>query len=295
MKCHIRNRDKVVDDYLMDILPKETKEAFEEHYFNCDECFQELRFKEEAVAIIKVEGASIFAKYLSSKLIKTRKTAKPGLFKLPKRLPAFVFASVFAVITLLGSYYYFNKFNSAPEYQINFDNNVPLEYPQSSLRGESENFRNDVLFNIFNTPYLTGISEYLNHEYLKAIDYWNKVESIALDLENKTNDRELLLTVRNYYFHLGVSHLAASVSQKYKLKADVRKTHNVAAIHYLLKADSLSIQHHFNNNDREAYFFAMASGLAGNKQKALLILGELTPKSAFYEDANKLISMWKSE
>jgi len=299
MKCQIKSREKVIDDYILGVMPKDEEEVFEEHYFNCDVCFQELQLKEEAVAIIKDEGQSIFAKYLKSKSIKTKKSVHLDIFRLPQilpeKLPAFVFASVLIIITLLGSYYFINKIDSRLEYQFNFDNKLPYDYAQSSMRGESENSGYNVLFNIFNNRYLAGISDYINHDYSSAIASWNKVESIASDLENKTTDRELLLAVRNYYFYLGVSHLAISVSQKNRVSAHVRGTHNAVAIHYLSKADSLSNQYQFKNNDRETYYIGMALGLSGNKEKAFEILRELTTKSIFYEEANELIKRWESE
>jgi hypothetical protein len=298
MKCQIKNREKVIDDYIMGVIAKGKKELFEEHYFNCDVCFHELQLKEEAVSIIKDEGQSIFAKYLRSKTNKESQSAHINIFKLPQifpeRLPALIFASVLTVITLLGSYYVINRINSLPQYQFNFDNKLPHDYAQSSLRGDSENKYN-VLFNIFNNQYLAGISDYINHNYSSAITSWNKVESIASDLENTTTDRKLLLAVRNYYFYLGVSHLAISVSQKNRISAHVRRTHNDVAIHYLSKADSLSNQNQFINNDRETYYIGMALGIGGKKEKALEKLTELTTKSIFHEEANELIKKWASE
>ena len=114
-------------------------------------------------------------------------------------------------------------------------------------------------------------------------------------MENKTTDRELLLAVRDYYFYLGVSHLAISVSQKNRISAHVRRTHNDVAIHYLSKADSLSNQNQFINNDRETYYIGMALGIGGKKEKALEKLTELTTKSIFHEEANELIKKWASE
>jgi len=299
MKCKNKIKEKVIDDYIMGVMPKEKKEAFEEHYFNCDVCFQALKLKEEAIAIIKDEGVSIFAKYLKSKSDEKRKSAHSRIPKfpqiLPERLPAFVFATVVIIMALLGSYHFINNISSVSAYQFNFDNRLPHDYAQSSMRGESENYRNDVLFNIFNNQYLAGISDYINYDYLNAIATWNKVESIALDLENKSTDLELLSTVRNYYFYLGVSHLAISVSQKHRKSVDIRKTHNSVAIHYLSKADSLSNLYQFKNNDREIYYIGIASGLAGNKERAAEKFGELTPKSIYYEKANEQLKSWESK
>ncbi|NIM90324.1 MAG: hypothetical protein GTO17_05170 [Candidatus Aminicenantes bacterium] len=57
-KC---NFDILIDDYLLNKLEKKEKENFEEHYFNCEPCFEKMVARDELIAVIKNQGHRIFA------------------------------------------------------------------------------------------------------------------------------------------------------------------------------------------------------------------------------------------
>ncbi|MFO7525295.1 MAG: zf-HC2 domain-containing protein [Ignavibacteriaceae bacterium] len=71
MICEIKNRDDLIADYLSGDMPEEEMRDFEEHYFQCELCFKELKSSEAAVRLIKQEGRSLLEKNRSSNL-------KPG-------------------------------------------------------------------------------------------------------------------------------------------------------------------------------------------------------------------------
>jgi hypothetical protein len=49
-----------IDDYLLNRLEGETKERFEEHYFNCPSCFREMEERDTLISTIKSQGARLF-------------------------------------------------------------------------------------------------------------------------------------------------------------------------------------------------------------------------------------------
>jgi len=51
----------LIDDYLLGKLNEKKREKFEEHYFNCEQCFQEAVARDELIAVIKNKGHVIFA------------------------------------------------------------------------------------------------------------------------------------------------------------------------------------------------------------------------------------------
>jgi hypothetical protein len=57
-KC---NFDNQIDDYLLNKLEGKEKENFEEHYFNCERCFEKMVARDELIAAIKNQGHMIFA------------------------------------------------------------------------------------------------------------------------------------------------------------------------------------------------------------------------------------------
>jgi ribosomal protein L24E len=50
-----------IDDYLLNRLEGETKDRFEEHYFNCSSCFAQLKERNDVVSAVKTKGAWLFA------------------------------------------------------------------------------------------------------------------------------------------------------------------------------------------------------------------------------------------
>ncbi|NIO49206.1 MAG: hypothetical protein GTN73_07200 [Candidatus Aminicenantes bacterium] len=52
--------EHLIDDYLFDRLDDEKKKKFEEHYFNCPNCFEKMVERDELISIIKLKGDMIF-------------------------------------------------------------------------------------------------------------------------------------------------------------------------------------------------------------------------------------------
>ena len=52
--------NELIDNYLLNRLSEEEKNKFEEHYFNCQSCFETMVERDELVSIIKGKGQSIF-------------------------------------------------------------------------------------------------------------------------------------------------------------------------------------------------------------------------------------------
>jgi hypothetical protein len=52
--------EHLIDDYLFDRLAEEKKKKFEEHYFNCPDCFAKIVERDELISTIKQKGDMIF-------------------------------------------------------------------------------------------------------------------------------------------------------------------------------------------------------------------------------------------
>ena len=76
-----KNLDTIMDDYLNSRLSAKEKLAFEEYYFNNDECFSELQFREDLISLIKEKGETLF-----SADIQIKKTAKNKLVRFLSKL-----------------------------------------------------------------------------------------------------------------------------------------------------------------------------------------------------------------
>jgi len=61
MKCNLKNRNKLITNYLLGELSEEDSKSFEEHYFQCEICFKELKVAENAMKLIEQEGPSFLS------------------------------------------------------------------------------------------------------------------------------------------------------------------------------------------------------------------------------------------
>lgn len=58
MPCEISDRDRRIDDFLMNQLTPADAEAFEIHLFGCKECLAELRLREQMIEVIKHDSVA---------------------------------------------------------------------------------------------------------------------------------------------------------------------------------------------------------------------------------------------
>jgi hypothetical protein len=56
-ECKFR---ELIDDYLLNRLAEDDRNKFEEHYFNCVSCFEEMAERDELLRVIKRKGREIF-------------------------------------------------------------------------------------------------------------------------------------------------------------------------------------------------------------------------------------------
>jgi hypothetical protein len=66
MKCDLKSREKQIEAFLTHTLSPEEAEAFSDHFFNCDVCYEELRLREEMQDLIRAEGNVLFAGALAT-------------------------------------------------------------------------------------------------------------------------------------------------------------------------------------------------------------------------------------
>lgn len=79
MKCDLKNRDQQIEAFLARTLSPEEAEAFSEHFFNCDVCYEQLRLREEMQNLIRAEGKVLFADAHATQHERRRRFALPAL------------------------------------------------------------------------------------------------------------------------------------------------------------------------------------------------------------------------
>ena len=63
MNCEFKNREAIIEKYLAKELPESEQIVFEEHYFSCEECFNELETSKRMIEMFRNEGRELFPEY----------------------------------------------------------------------------------------------------------------------------------------------------------------------------------------------------------------------------------------
>ncbi len=119
MKCDLPNRDELLDDYINEALCRKDREKFEEHCFNCEICFQELKLRDKKVGLAKQEWDELYSNYLEKRsTLKKQGITKPSFLKsfitmlsqIYKEIPyRFVYATAAAAAILILCFFIYKS------------------------------------------------------------------------------------------------------------------------------------------------------------------------------------------
>ncbi len=301
MQCAKKNRNELIEDYLAGGLSNKEKEAFEEHFFNCNTCFQELRLRQEVVDLIKDEGKVLFESYL------TQETQDTVTFKPQNRWlqwPRLAGSARWVYVTLVllvvggGSYLmvdHLTKDDLLQQYV--YDDKVPHAFVPSEetrLRSAFDTLEDASVLASFYDDFLAGMLEDKDRNYIDSIEILNSLRATADDLERKVTDKEILTLIRDYHFYLGVSHLAISRSEQIDIDEKTKRLHLEDAIQELSGSTTLAMNNSLDSIDRDRFFGGLAYGLAGQKDIAVEKLIKTNSESPFFEYSDELIGKWSN-
>ena len=115
-KCKFEN---LIDDYLFGRLDETQKEKFEEHYFNCPQCFEKMEQTDQMIAVIKANGSEIFRDVYAPQKTK-RFLLEPVLtFLTPRQWAMAVVSAALVLVVAIGIIP--NLKTTSPEFFINDD------------------------------------------------------------------------------------------------------------------------------------------------------------------------------
>ena len=289
MDCHIKDRTKYVADYLDGILSKEEVADFEKHVFECDLCFQELLFQQEAAKVIKQEGERLLQHEPKSILI-AEKFAQ-GFKRLILQIsswrwrPAFAYLAIVLIIAV-GAYLSVTKLSS-DRFPFNYENNVPWKYQSLILRGNSSSMRADPKLDIFINNFRAAIGEYNIFEYESAIKIFSRIEPLAKLLIRDDANKNRRKWVKDYYFYRAMSHLALGTDKQ--LSEEEKAEHLKKAIDDIKMSIQISEKYQLKNTnlDREHYFLMVTYLALGEKKEAERIFDQIPAHSTFKIKAQK--------
>jgi hypothetical protein len=135
MKCRIEDRSQMIAAYLTGGLSEEEMAAFEQHYFQCEACWRELKIGQEAITLIEREGPAVLT-IPDSRWTTLRQTLSKTLSKQHRQAqPQWAFSRIaIAALALLlfiglplGYWKYFHQTPSPESYAENFQPSARLD------------------------------------------------------------------------------------------------------------------------------------------------------------------------
>lgn len=282
------------------------------HLGSCSRCFNYVEsFFEEALSPLgeNVEKEiEIYSKIsLAKKVMQMRPPlvdeAQPSIkknrFTIPSfprlenfRLPQVAYA--FVIFTVIGGFTAWKIYQSQNSYLNKFvyNDKVPYEYTDSSLRSPLELDKENPELRVFLTQFKFAMGDYLVRNYEGAIRTFEGIETTVNSILTTSPNIEELKYIRDYYFYFGVSHFALSRSLGRDLDEDTRAIHYLKATEYLQQARTVAVNNNIGILDRETYFLGLAYGFGGQPDMAVAELKKTTPTSSYYQDCERLVKQW---
>jgi hypothetical protein len=165
------------------------------------------------------------------------------------------------------------QINNSLDDLYSYDNNVPLDYKDSTLRGTlpAEEV-SDPDYRKFKFQFYKGMSEYLAQEYANALSEWEGLEDKLTALKNNSffNEKDR----RDFILYNAVCRIALYLSENEKPDESEREKLLNKAIELFKKLPV--------NSDAEKYYYALALGLKKNNSKALTVLSSITSNSEYF-------------
>ena len=96
------NYNNLIDDYLMNKLNEAKKMEFEEHYFNCQMCFEKMEERNELIAVVKDRGKTIFKEERKEEKTRVFSFDKVFSFFSPKQWAVTTVTAALMLVIFLG-------------------------------------------------------------------------------------------------------------------------------------------------------------------------------------------------
>lgn len=191
MPCEISDRDRRIDDFLMNQLAPADAEAFEIHLFGCQECLAELRLREQMIEIVKSGPAAVIAEPSPFRHSNVPKGLVQAISEFFSVLPnAWIYAGVAVIlIVAIVSFPLLRDKEAGEDYAANFAPSPRLE----SLAGQAQ--RSSDLSLLIISP---ALGERLKDEVMFRwqIEREGKGIDLPLDLRILNNQETVIYNVR---------------------------------------------------------------------------------------------------
>lgn len=286
MKCNLDKRSDIIDAYIHNQLSEEEAEEFERHFFDCDQCYNDIKFRRELKHVINKEGEKLYTEYLEQRNKKTLKN-KFGEWTtnfLPINYPVFAYSAV-AVFICIAGYVILHSSKTGDTFPINFDK-IPYAYENSGLRNMSSSSQSKEIVDFLN-QYQLGMGYYLTLNYEKVVQVFDGMVPQAESLLGTEQEPETMEVIRDYYFYYGLSNLALAHSNEKPFLQNEESLNK--AEKNLREANSIAKSNNFGNEDRELFFLALVFLVQGKKVQTNQILEAIPASSKFWSKSQEII------
>ncbi len=185
-----------------------------------------------------------------------------------------------------------NMFGADPFAKYVYDDKIPYEYRAVIFRTPSEENGPVSDFKKFHRQFQMAMGDYMVRHYEQAIVRLENLLPLVRRLTAEGNSPEAAQNFRDYYFYLGVSHLAMARSRNSEMTSETRETHGHRAVEHLVQGRTFAERMQLNQLDRETYFLGVAYGFTGQNELGEQELSRIDTESEFNDDAISLMRVW---
>ena len=297
MPCHLKDRDKIISRYLLHELSEAEAMEFQAHFFECEECFQEITFKRKALRLFHDRGEEILES-IETEPEPELDRATRGFFA--RYLPHFATAAAVAIVMALVIQ--FTPLLEKPADQLwQRDMKVPYEYrPGDSFRSAgtpSAKNTADSLAGQLQRGINRSMGAYNQPNYALMLQNMAQLEAAAAHLRGQLSaqDTAAAMILRDYEFYYGVSRLARARTQITDLDPKYREQLLREAVTNISLALDLAAVYGKTDTDKEHYFLGLAYGFSGQFSRAVEALEKVTDVSnPQFDSLASFLKLWKN-
>lgn len=298
MSCTLKNREKIISQYLMRELSEADALAFQEHMFGCDACYEDVTFKRKALRLFHETGEEML------EAIELEPEPEPAWGRIIRKRfvqfrPLIVTAAAVLIVTVLGIQ--IAQFLEKPEEpQWYSDGKAPYEYrPGERFRSaDARAFEGavDSLAVHLQREIERSMGAYQAPDYPLMLQNMARLEATAAQLRGQLSEGDTVaaMVLRDYEFYYGVSRLARARTQRADLPQQQRERLLQEAVGNLSGAMDLATAYGISDTDRESYFLGIAYGFSGQIPRAVDAMEAVADTTNPQFDARaSLLRIWK--
>jgi hypothetical protein len=262
--------------------------AFQAHFFECADCFEDIQFKRNALQLIRKEGEVIFPEMAGMTLRQPLTFGKIVLRSAAVAAAVLIFAAA-------GYYLSNTSGGKALQARLNYDRRPPFAFASPDvMRASSATLLNQV--KILRDKFNQSMNAYKECDYGQTAVNLEFLEPdmAQLSAQLAPADSGAAELLREYHFYYGLTKFALAGSRKFPAKAEQHQALLAEAVTHLLNAAQLTRQYQLGDGAKVQYFLGLSYGVSQQHLKAVATLRAIESDDPRFADREEWIKLWSN-